>query len=99
MFGKIIKALTGSSNAEAKKKPVEVIDYNGFGIEPEPIEEDGKYRIAGYIRAEVEGELKRIRFIRADILTNPQSAIDQSVSKARQIIDEQGQKLLTKNQL
>jgi hypothetical protein len=64
-----------------------------------PINEDGKYRTAGFISGEVDGEVKRIQFIRADQNADLQSAIDHSISKAQQIIDEQGVSLLNKTHL
>ena len=54
---------------------------------------------AGYISGEFEGETRRVRFIRADQSGSKQVAIDHSVSKARQIIDEKGVKLLGQSHL
>ncbi|MDH3390101.1 MAG: HlyU family transcriptional regulator, partial [Gammaproteobacteria bacterium] len=70
-----------------------------FAIEAAPINEDGKYRTAGYISGEAGGEIKRLQFIRADQNADLQAAIDHSVAKARQIIDEQGAGLLTRDHL
>jgi hypothetical protein len=100
-LGKILKSIfgggqSGSRVAEALSEPV---SYKEFSIEAAPIDEGGKYRTAGYISGEVEGETRRVRFIRADENNDRQAAIDHSLSKARQIIDEQGAKLLEKSQL
>ena len=71
----------------------------GFAIEAAPIYEDGKYRSAGFISGELDGETRRIQFIRADQNGDLQAAIDHSLVKARQIIDEQGKQLLRKTHL
>ena len=96
-FKSIFSGSTSSTNpVSAASEPLE---YKGFSIEAAPIDEGGKYRTAGYISGELEGEIKRVHFIRADENTDRQQAIDHSVSKARQIIDEQGAKLLLKTHL
>jgi len=83
------------SNDEAS----EAIEYKGFSIEAAPINTDGKFRTAGYISGEIDAEVRRVQFIRADETSDRQAAIDHSISKARQIIDEQGVKLLHKSHL
>ncbi len=98
-LGKFLKSLFAGSSGSGQAKPSEPVDHNGFAIEAAPINEDGKYRTAGYISGEVDGERKRIQFIRADQNVDLQVAIDHSISKARQIIDEQGQSLLNKTHL
>ena len=70
-----------------------------FTIEAAPIDEDGKFRTARFISGELDGEIKRIRYIRADQNTSRDTAIEHSISKAQQIIDEQGAKLLEKTHL
>ena len=100
-IGNFFKSIfSGSDNST---NPVQVasepLEYNGFSIEAAPIDEGGKYRTAGYISGDVDGEVKRVQFIRADENTDQQAAIDHSISKARQIIDEQGAALLQKAHL
>ncbi len=94
-LGNFFKFLLGDRTPE----PEEPITYKGFTIEAMPLDEDGKYRTAGYIGGELDGETKRVQFIRADQNADRQSAIDHSISKAQQIIDEQGKSLLKKNLL
>lgn len=94
-IGNFFKFIFGSKT-QAVSDPVV---YKEFTIEAAPIDEDGKYRTAGYISGELDGEMKRIQFIRADQNASEQMAIDHSIAKARQIIDEQGEKLLQKSLL
>ena len=100
-LGKLIKSIFGSGQDGLKKAESlsEPVQYKEFSIEAAPIDEGGKYRTAGYISGEVEGEVRRVRFIRADENSDRQAAIDHSLSKGRQIVDEQGVKLLEKTQL
>lgn len=97
-FGKLIKSLFVGSSA-ADNEVADPVEYKGLTIEAAPINEDGKFRTAGYISGELDGEAKRVQFIRADINSDRQAAIDHSVSKAQQIIDEQGPKLLERSNL
>lgn len=83
----------------AAAQPAEPVQYKGFSIEAAPINEDGKFRTAGFISGEVDGETRRIKFIRADQNAALEMANDHSIAKARQIIDEQGSKLLEKSHL
>jgi hypothetical protein len=98
-LGKFFNSLLGGAVGSGQPEPSEPIEYKGFSIEAAPINEDGKYRTAGFISGELKGEVKRVQFIRADQNGELQAAIDHSVAKARQIIDEQGTSLLGKPHL
>ncbi|MCP4390430.1 MAG: hypothetical protein GY802_19200, partial [Gammaproteobacteria bacterium] len=82
-LGKLFKSLLGGAVGTAQPEPSEAVDYKGFAIEAAPINEDGKYRTAGFISGEVDGESKRIQFIRADQNSDLQAAIEHSLLKAR----------------
>ena len=96
-LGKLFKSLLGGGASQPP--PADPVDYKGFTIEAAPINEDGKYRSAGFISGELDGDTRRVRFIRADQNSDLQAAIDHSLAKARQIIDEQGRSLLEKTHL
>ena len=96
-LGKLFKSLLGGGASAASA--VEPVDYKGFSIEAAPIEEDGRYRTAGYISGELDGETRRVRFIRADQSADHGAAVNHAIAKAQQIIDEQGKALLRKTQL
>jgi hypothetical protein len=72
---------------------VEPETHEGFRIYAEPADEGGRWRINARIEKEVGGELKTHRLIRADTLDSRQAAADATLAKARQIIDEQGERL------
>lgn len=105
-IGKLLKSIFSSSpddasnGAEKSEQAVAASqEYNGFTIEAAPIKEGSQYRTAGFISGEVDGESHRVPFIRADNSTDKQAAIDHSLSKGRQIVDEQGKNLLSRTHL
>lgn len=98
-IGKFFKSLLGDAVGAGQPEPSEPVDYKGFKIEAAPINEDGKFRTAGYISGDADGETRRIRFIRADQSADLNTAIDHAISKGQQIIDEQGKALLSKSHL
>ena len=64
--------------------------YKDFEIHPNPSKEGGSWRTGGTITKETEDGTKRHVFVRADTHTSREDAISFSVTKAKQIIDEQG---------
>lgn len=64
-------------------------DYNGFRITPTPIREGGQFRVS----ARIEKDGRHHDLIRADTMGSQEEAIAASIRKARQIIDEQGDRL------
>jgi hypothetical protein len=82
-----LKRLFGSGGADAPKAapgPSEV--YQGFAITPDPAEAEGGWRIG----ATIEKDGRTHVLIRADTLRDRGAAIEASVAKARQVIDQQG---------
>jgi hypothetical protein len=68
-------------------------EHNGFRIYPEPKSDAGGFRIAGRIEKEVDGEVKVHSFVRADTIQSKEEAERFTILKAKQIIDEQGERL------
>ncbi|MEP6067968.1 MAG: HlyU family transcriptional regulator [Paracoccaceae bacterium] len=69
--------------------------YNGFDIIAEPIREGGKWRVAARIEKDVDGDVKVHQLIRADTIDDELTAIEVSIGKAKQMIDEQGEGLFS----
>lgn len=92
LLGKLFGGGGGARDTEPE--PGEAVEHGGFTVVPAPIKEGGQYRTAGTISREVDGVTRSARFIRADNHADRQGAIDHSVRKAMQIIDEQGLSLL-----
>ena len=92
-LGNLLKSVFGGGGSKQVAPKADPIEYQGYQIFPEPMNEGGQYRTAGRITKEVNGELKESRFIRADNNGDLDSSIEHCTYKAKQIIDEQGDKL------
>lgn len=67
--------------------------YKDFTITPDPMRDGTRFRIRAHVTKEVGGEAKSHTLIRADTLESEDAAVAASVGKARQLIDEQGDRL------
>jgi hypothetical protein len=83
----------GKAAADAGPKTVRDAEHKGYRIEAQPFLEGGQYQLAGRISKEIAGELKEHRFVRADRFASAEDAAEFTLVKARQIIDQQGDKL------
>jgi len=77
----------------AEAAAVKEAEHNGFLIRATPYNEGGQYQTCGVISKEVNGVMKEHKFIRADKFANLDDAINVSLSKGRQIINEQGERI------
>ena len=90
VLGKIFGGLLGGGGSgDAGGTADEPVQYNGYVITPAPRRQGGQWLTAGTIAKEIDGELKEHHFIRADTHGSREDAVNFSVSKAQQIIDEQ----------
>ncbi len=90
----MIKALWGRLfGREVAEAAGPATEYNGYRIRPAPYRRQGQYQTCGVIEKEIGGEVKEHRFIRAELHPSREDAIAFSIAKARQIIDEQGERL------
>lgn len=86
--------LFGGGPGPAKAEPqAEAVEYNGFRIFPAPQPAEGQFRIAARIEGEVNGETRVHELIRADVIRDRDEAVEASIRKAKQMIDEQGSRL------
>ena len=65
-IGNFFKSIFGGAGSGATEESSKPVEYKAFLIEAAPVDEGGKYRTAGYISGELDGEIRRVRFIRAD---------------------------------
>jgi hypothetical protein len=92
----IFSALFGGGRSDGKTgKPADAVEYKGYIIRAAPYKNDGHYQTAGTIEREIGGVRKEHRFIRADAYASYDDAVAFTVSKARQIIDLQGEKIFS----
>jgi len=97
-LGNFLGSLFGGSKGESSTATQgEAVEYDGFTITPAPIKEGGQYRTAGTISRAGEGEQKQVPFIRADNNSDLNAAMEHSVRKGKQIIDEQGMAVLERD--
>ena len=90
LFKALWQRLTAGGIAGAGAEPLE---YNGYLIRPTPYARGGGYQTCGVITKEVAGDVKEHSFVRAETHPSRDAAIEFSVAKAKQLIDEQGDRL------
>ena len=70
------------------------IEHKGFVIRATPYKaEGGQYQTCGVVSKEVGGVVKEHRFIRADRFAALDDAVDISLKKGQQLVDEQGERM------
>ena len=69
------------------------IEHKGFIIRATPYKRDGQYQTSGTVSKEVAGVVKEHKFIRADRFAVLDDAVEVSLAKGRQIVDEQGERM------
>jgi hypothetical protein len=69
------------------------VEYKGYRIRPAPFRNNGLYQTAGSIEKDFPEGMKEHRFIRADTHPSRDDAIAFAISKAKQIIDLQGDRM------
>ena len=84
----LFSKLFGAGNPAAPKAAA-TETYEGFAITPEPQREGSNWRIA----ARIEKDGKTHHLIRADQLNSLEECERASIGKAKQMIDEQGDRL------
>lgn len=70
--------------------------YEGLELLACPVHEAGAWRVAGTIRRPGDEDGPRYDFVRADTMADRDEATRMSLLKARQLVDEQGEGLLTR---
>ena len=95
MIQKFVKRLF-SSGKGAGQEPAKVISsahYNDFEIRAAPVKDSNGWRVTGTVLKEIDGTLKEHHFIRADSCPDVESAAALTLRKARQLIDERGDRI------
>lgn len=89
-----LKRLFGLGNSEpasgkAQTEPASS-EHKGFVIVATPYSEAGQFQTCGIIRKEIDGVMQEHKFIRADRFATMDDAVNITLIKGRQIVDEQG---------
>ena len=84
----------GSSAETTPAKAAKMIEHKGFSISATPYKADGgQYQTCGVVSKEIDGAVKEHRFIRADRFGSLDDAVEVSLSKGRQLVDQLGDKV------
>ena len=87
LLSRLFGGSKGGDAAPAAAGPAE--EHKGFTITPTPIREGGSFRVS----ARIEKGDQTHTLIRADTINDQEAALAASVRKAKQLIDEQGDRL------
>jgi hypothetical protein len=88
-----LKKLFGGGATEPSAANTASLEYDGFSIQATPYQEQGQWQMCGVIEKTIGGALKSHRFVRADRFAAQDQAVEMTQMKARQIIDQMGDKL------
>jgi hypothetical protein len=96
MFSKL-KAMFGGGGASerpaAAAHEMEAVEYNGYRIRPAPYRSNNQFQTAGVIEKDFPDGAKQHRFIRAETHPSQDDAASFAISKGKQIIDQQGDRI------
>src|SRR2546429_6975856 len=81
----------GGGGREGPRAPA--VEYKGYRIRATPYRTNGLDQTAGIIEKDTPERVKEHRFIRADTHHGREDAIAFAISKAKQIIDLQGDRI------
>ncbi len=83
----------GPSGAQAQEPPAEPVEYKGYRITPAPYPSEGQYQTAGVVEKDFPDGTKEHRFVRADRHASKDDAVEFSLAKGKQIVDQQGDRM------
>lgn len=98
MFSKLKeawKSLAGAGGGTSDAPAAPPVEYKGYRIRPAPYPNNGQYQTAGSIEKDTPEGTKEHRFVRADTYGSRDDAITFTISKAKQIIDQQGDRIFS----
>ena len=86
-----LKRLFGGSSESKPPEPARSIEHKGFVVRAAPFESGGRFQTAGVIEKVIDGERKEHQFIRADTHPSMEQAVEFSLTKGCQIVDQVGE--------
>ena len=90
LWDRLTGAGAGTGTQAVAAEPVE---YKGYRIRPDPYQAGSQYQTCGTIEKDFPSGLKQHRFVRAESHASKDDAVEFSILKARQIIDQQGDRM------
>ena len=93
-FLKRLFGLGGSEEgAVPASAPAKEVEHKGFKVQATPFKQDGQFQTCGIVSKDIDGVVKEHKFVRADRFAGLEDAVDVSIRKGIQLIDEQGERL------
>ena len=80
----------GGAAASSEPTVMAEEDYQGHHIAATPMKEGDQWRLCATVSKEIDGETRTHDVIRADLFASADDAARYAVTKAKQVIDEQG---------
>ncbi len=93
MFAKLKAAWARLAGGQGEGPAEPTVEYNGYRIRPTPYRAGGLFQTAGTIEKDTPEGVKTHQFIRADTHPSREDAVAFTTSKAKQIIDLQGDRM------
>ena len=88
-------ARLGAAEHASGEPAAAAVEYKGYRIRPAPYRTKNQYQTAGTIEKDTPEGVKEHRFVRADTYHSREDAVAFAISKAKQIIDQQGDRIFT----
>ena len=88
-----LKRLFGGDDANAPAAPMKQVEHEGFIIRATPYKEGAEFQTCGVVSKEINGEAKEHRFVRAERFPTMEGAAEHSITKGKQIVDQQGERI------
>ena len=85
--------LAGERAPAGSGKTAAAVEYKGYRIRPAAYRSNSQYQTAGVIEKDFPDGAKEHRFIRAETHPSEDDANQFAIAKARQIIDQQGDRI------
>lgn len=87
--------LGGGGRGADTATAAQVVEYKGYRIIPAPYKAGDQFQTAGKIEKETADGVKTHAFVRADQYASRDDAVAFTITKAKQIIDLQGDRMFT----
>ncbi|AYD00826.1 HlyU family transcriptional regulator [Neorhizobium sp. NCHU2750] len=95
IFSSLFSTFSGKDKPAKAAREIEPVAYKDCRIFPAPLAEGNQFRLAGRIEKDVNGETLVRNIIRADMFSSMEDAVTFTISKAEQVIDQNGASLFS----
>ena len=93
IFRTFWQRVAGGSGGAAQDVAIDPVEYGGYRIRPAPYPAGAGYQTAGVIEKDFADGVEEHRFVRAETHPSRDDAVAFSITKAKQIIDQQGDRM------